>query len=146
MQSPVEIENSNLILDWFGFWPSFHDSEVIAINLIRSLHGKERGSVVSVSVYAFQMTSELDEKSFYKLVKHCVIELEFENIDSIELDGFNHQNALDGIEFSHVQSLNGKPAISVVFNSAYGVGFDLVCSKARVVSLVPGKPVDDLHA
>lgn len=146
MQLAVEIENANLILDWFGFWPSFHDSEVISINLHRSLHGKEKGPFLTACFYAFQMTSEVDEKSFYKLIKHCVIELEFENVESVELDEFNHQNALDGVEFSNTTNFLGKPAISVVFNSAYGVGFDLKCSKVRVVSLTPGKPADHLHS
>ena len=148
MQPPVnvEIENSQLILEWFGFWPSFHDAEVISIGLHRSLQGKEKGPFLTTAFYFSQMTSELDEKTFYKLIKHCVIELEFENIESVELEGFNHQNALDGIEFSEAKSFLGKPAISVVFNSAYGVGFDLICSKVRVASLTPGKPVDHLHA
>lgn len=146
MQPVVEIENSNLVLEWFGFWPSFHDSEVISINLHRSLRGEEKGPILSVCLYTFQMTSELVENSFYKLIKNCVIELEFESIDSLEIEGFNHQNALDCIEFSETKNLLGSSVISVVFNSAYGVGFDFICSKVRVVSLIPGIPADDLHA
>lgn len=146
MQPAVSIENANLISDWFGFWPSFHDAEVISINLHRSLKGKEKGPFLTVVFYSSQMTSELDEKTFYKLIKHCVIELEFENIDSVNLDGFNHQNALDDIEFSEAKNFLGKPAISVAFNSAYGIGFNFICAKVRVVSLTQGKPADHLHA
>lgn len=109
------------------------------------MKGKEKGSFLTVVFYASQTTSELDEKTFYKLIKHCVIEPEFENIDSVNLDGFNHQNTLDGIGFSEAKNFLATLAISVVFNSAYGVGFDLICSKARVVSLTQGKPVDHLH-
>jgi hypothetical protein len=145
MQPPVEIENSNLVTDWFGFWPSFHDAEVIEINLHRSLRGIENGAVLSASVYAFQMTSEVDEKSFYKLIKNCVIELEFLNIDSLEVEDFNHQNALHNIEFSQVKNISGNHSISVDFNSNYGVSFTFTCSKVRVTSVTPGKPADDLH-
>lgn len=146
MQPTVEIENSTLVTDWFGYWPSFHDSEIISINLHRSLRGIENGAILSASIYSFQMTSELDENSFYKLIKHCVIELEFLNIESFELEGFNHQNAIDSIEFSQEKDLLGHSLISVIFNSNYGAYFGFTCLKAKVVSIAPGKPVDDLHS
>ena len=146
MEPPVKIENADLIVEWFGYWPSFHDSELLSIYMSRSTASGEFRPNMIAKLYAFEMTSEVTESKHYKLVKHCVIEFEFNDIDSIELDGFNHQNALNGLCFSNVDNSSDKAAISVTCEPAYGVGIDLICSSVRVLSLTPGKPVHDIHA
>jgi hypothetical protein len=34
-EPPGPIENASLITEYFGFWPSFHDAEVMRVELIR---------------------------------------------------------------------------------------------------------------
>ena len=98
MAPEFEIHGSNLLSEQFGEWPSFHDSEVISIDFNR---GNEGGNpTVVVKVHAFEMTSEVNEKGYYKLINHCDIEFNFESVEDLALKGFNHQNVISGIYFS----------------------------------------------
>src|SRR5690606_5560362 len=68
----VEFENSEIVREWFGCWPSLHDAEVLSINFDRGV-GKA-GPLITAVVHAFQMTPDVDSKGFYKLIKHCLIQ------------------------------------------------------------------------
>ncbi len=82
----TEIDGSKLIFDWFGYWPSFHDAEIISINLQRVSSDDLQSSSLFALVHAFEMTSEVIETGHYKLIKHCVIEFEFVSVTYIPND------------------------------------------------------------
>ena len=70
MEFPPElgtIEGAKNLRDWFGYWPSFHDAEVILLHLNRS-------DASTLAVHTWEMTKEVDEKGFYVLAKHVVVE------------------------------------------------------------------------
>ena len=69
MECP-RIEGAQALLNWFGYWPTFHDAEVLSIVLKRS--GKSQ-----VKVHVFGGTSELD-RTGAPAVKHAVATFEFE--------------------------------------------------------------------
>ena len=48
-----DIPGATDVMAWFGYWPTFHDAEVLSIHLNRS-------SDSEVSLYAFEMTPEVD--------------------------------------------------------------------------------------
>ena len=124
-----EIENANIIIDHFGYWPTFHDSEVISIKLERTLD-KEHSSV-QLRLYSFEMTSELIN-GYYKLIKHCFIDFEFLELNKVELDGFNHQNAVLALEFGREE----KNKFCNIIN-AYGVDGYVEANQIRIKNLEP---------
>ncbi len=124
-----EIENANLVIDHFGYWPTFHDSEVISIKLERTLN-KEHSSV-QLKLYSFEMTSEV-VNGFYKSIKHCYIDFEFLHLNKIELDGFNHQNAVLSLEFGKEGNIKFCNIVS-----AYGVDGYLETEQIRIKNLEP---------
>ena len=76
MSVPVnigEIEGAAELEEWFGYWPSFHDAEIV------SLHLNRRGSS-SLRVHTWEMTKEIDDKGYYVLAKHIVVEFVFEAV------------------------------------------------------------------
>jgi hypothetical protein len=88
MAPEFEVEGSYLLSEQFGEWPSFHDSEVLSIDFNRS---KKRGNpTIVVKVRAFEMTSKVNENGYYKLINHCDIEFNFESVEDVTLNGFNH--------------------------------------------------------
>lgn len=91
-----EIKNATIVIDHFGYWPTFHDAEIISIKFERT-HDKANTSVV-LSVYAFEMTSKLNGVHF-EHIKHCFIDIEFVGINKSEIEGFNHQNAVSRLTF-----------------------------------------------
>ena len=79
---------------WFGYWPRFHDAEVLSICLDRP--GESR-----IAIYAFEMTPNLDSSGRYVLSKHAVVTFCLEGftqdqrgITNTRVEFFNHQNVL----------------------------------------------------
>ena len=75
MPVPAEIagiQGSAELHDWFGYWPNFHDAEIISLHLNRSGHS-------SMRAHTWEMTKEIDQNGYYVLTKHLVVEFVFEN-------------------------------------------------------------------
>jgi hypothetical protein len=96
MNEAPEIPGADELIRWFGYWPNFHDSEVISIELTRS-HGSR------VRIHAFERTSDMDPRGYYVLTKHAIVTfslegfpLDREGITNTRIDFFNHQNVLSG--------------------------------------------------
>jgi hypothetical protein len=52
-----EIENARLVTDHFGYWPSFHDSEILSLRFHRDLD--KSVDSMEMRVYAFEMTDKV---------------------------------------------------------------------------------------
>jgi hypothetical protein len=61
------IAGAQELCDWFGYWPAFHDAEIIGPHLNRT-------GFSSLTVHAWQMTKELDEEGYCVQTKHVVVE------------------------------------------------------------------------
>lgn len=93
MELPPELETVNgakNLCDWFGYWPSFHDAEVIWLHL-------NRRTTSSLVVHTWEMTKEVDEQGYYVQAKHVVVEFLMNNIVDLNLNGFSHQNVIFGL-------------------------------------------------
>jgi hypothetical protein len=89
-----EVPGAADVIAWFGYWPNFHDAEVLSIAMDR-----ERG--ITVAVHVFRMTSEVNEKGQYVLDKHAVVKFSMTGFPVDEsgwvptkLQEFNQQNVL----------------------------------------------------
>lgn len=99
------------LIAWFdGQVPSFHDAEVLELALDRVQ------SRCRVKIHAFRMTSETDTEGYFKCVKHVIVTFEFAHVCALELEGFNHQNAIYGLELLRLP--NGR--ILMEMEAAYG--------------------------
>ena len=146
MQPYEHIVDHKLITDWFGYWPSFHDAEILSMHLDRGPSGKEPGPSLLVRLHAFEPTSEVDERGYCKLRKHAIITLEFAGMDEIALDRFNSQNVIFQMDVDEAVNQEGSSGLNIAFHSSFGVGCDFRCRLARVVSVEPGKPSDGVCA
>ena len=115
------------LIAWFGYFPSFHDAEVISISLDRT--GDSR-----IAVHTFQMTNETDEKGHYVCRKHVVVTFVLERIRGMNLEGFSSQNVLNGITLSR-----GSDYYELVLEEVCGVAGKLQADVMRI-ELNPGIP------
>jgi hypothetical protein len=127
------VSNASRVTDIFGHWPSFHDAEVISLSLSRQ-KADSLGPVLVAEIHVFEMTREVSESGHFVCRNHSVVELQFNAVEGLELDGFNHQNALDGISISE-SSTPGR--LAIVLEPAYGLGAAFTCSSVDVLSAVP---------
>ncbi|OON69291.1 Imm50 family immunity protein [Hymenobacter sp. CRA2] len=89
------IVNSELVLQHFGYWPSFHDAGIGKVTF--EVH-PSFGAAVTLVIEACETTDEVTEQGYYKQVKHCDIELQFLGIQEMVL-GFDHKPTIFGLDF-----------------------------------------------
>lgn len=131
MPIPNEIEEMPGAVDlyeWFGYWPEFHDAEILSLHLNRT-------GISQIRLHTWEMTSEIDDHGFYVLRKHVIIEFTFENIRGVDLAGFNHQNVISELAISRTNS-----GFRVDLGACYGLAGSIIADKIAL-RLMPGKPL-----
>lgn len=127
----MEIANRKLVKDIFGEWPSFHDAEVISIEVVR---GEAPGEYANLraSIHVRKHEPRNVGTPAYELIltHSCIINFEFSGISELVIEGFNHQNVIDDLVFSPEGS-----AAKVEFVSIFGVGCAFYCIAASVVGV-----------
>ena len=132
-QNPAiaKIVNAAVVIEHFGYWPRFHDAEIAKVTF-ESNSGY--WPLVSFVISAFEMTKEVDEKGYHKLIKQCDIELSFIGVEEIEFDRFSHQNVLMSLDFEESGSF-----IKTTFDAAVGLDAVIFSEGVSVVSLIHTK-------
>jgi len=92
-----------------------------------------------------QMTREVNEKGYFKCIKHCIIQFRFETVDDVSLRHFGHQNVIDGISLSFVPAIDGSRRIAVEVESLSEMELSLSCRRAVVADLTPGLPAEGVY-
>jgi hypothetical protein len=126
------IDGALELYDWFGKWPTFHDAEIV------SLHLNRRG-LSSLFIHTWDMTNEVDERGFYVLEKHVVVELALEDIVGMDFDGFNHQNVISGLDIEKKNE-----GFVLTFGPCYGLA-GTIEAKKTTIRVKPGRPSDSLE-
>jgi hypothetical protein len=123
----ASIDGAQQLYDWFGYWPSFHDAEVLRLELNRS------GSS-SLSVRTREMTSEIDEKGYYVPAKNVTVDFMIDGISDLDLNGFSHQNVVGNIKIG--KTANG---FLITLWPCYGLAGTIEVSKISI-RLSPEEP------
>lgn len=111
-----KIENHQLVKNHFGYWPEFHDAEIIRICCDRNLDTMI--PTVGIKLY-------VKEKQ-----KHCIIDFEMIGIKEIEIEGFNYQNIVFGIDFGEENGF-----LTVDINPTFGVSGYISAKRVKVTNL-----------
>jgi hypothetical protein len=134
MDEVPDIPGADDVVKWFGYWPTFHDAQILSITLNRS--GESQ-----VVIHAFERTSEVDPRGYYVLAKHTIVTfalegfpLNEEGITKTRIDFFNHQNVLGGASIEKIS--NG---YLLVLDGIFGVDGSIACERIKV-KLQPGMP------
>jgi hypothetical protein len=122
-----EIPGADTVVSWFGWWPSFHDAEVLHLHLNRT-------GVSQLSVHTWNMTGDVDAKGFFRREKHAVVNFELQGISNLELSDFSQQNVLASLDIM----LDGEGA-HVELCPSHGLG-GRIDAASVTVSVVPGAP------
>jgi hypothetical protein len=127
------------VIAWFGYWPSFHDAEILSITL-------DRSNASRVVLHTFEMTREVDALGHYAHDKHAIVTFFLEGfprdqygMTNTHIESFNHQNVLSSA------SVNRKPGgYELILEGCYGA--DGVISAEHIrVELAPGMPAGGVY-
>lgn len=88
----ASISGRELLIEHLGYWPTFHDFEVVAITLERALL-KATACDLRATFLVFDTQKTPDDSQR----KQGTAEFLFEDVDDLQIDGFNHQNPIMGL-------------------------------------------------
>lgn len=141
MKAYEVIEGHERVVAHLGSWPSFHDAEVLRLNLARTHPGdlKQRTPVLDLFLYGWVMTPEVAGKCVHKLHGEAIFHFRFEGISDLELEGFNNQNVLTAMNLEIVDPMDrsGRAALRVELEQCYEFQASFVAQKACVVAITP---------
>lgn len=107
------VKNSEILVEYFGYFPTFHDAEVVTVKMDR------QGPNIEI------ILKDINTKNQSCF---CLITLEFKNIVDVNLRDFNHQNVLSSIKFQ-----KEKNCIHSLINTNFGL-YGFIRSKNVIIS------------
>ncbi len=118
------------LVEWFdGHAPRFHDAEVTSIAFDRT------GPTCLLRVHGFKVSRAVKPDGPYVFKGHAVVTFRIDEVTEMQLDGFNHQNALMGLSIAH----GPNEGFRVELDPAYGLsGF--VEGRSLSIAIEPGIP------
>src|SRR5262249_55045510 len=126
-----DIQNEHLLTEVFGSFPSFHDAEVLSINLKR----RDQGSnpELEALVHVFQGTTDIDEQGRYVLKNHSLVRFKFSRIINLKLEDFNQQNVLASLKITKTSDRDkDKAKFRVLFRGIFGVTARFHCEAVSI--------------
>ncbi|HYX71270.1 MAG TPA: Imm50 family immunity protein [Nitrososphaera sp.] len=132
-----KIQDSHLLTDILGRWPSFHDAEVLRIVLDRN-GARTFTPYLQATIHIFEMTSQIDERGGYVLKNHVAVTFRFIEIYELQLEDFNQQNVLQGLSILDVSDRQlERIKFEVSFDGIFGVSAKFQCNSISVASVEP---------
>jgi hypothetical protein len=122
---PGSIQGAAQLFNWFGYWPSFHDAEIISLVL-------NRNGLSSLRLHTWHTTGQVDERGCYIKEKHVDVSFQMEEILSLALNNFSQQNVIFGLEI-----VEENHNYRVVLDPCYGLGGSITV-RALSIELEPG--------
>ncbi|HEY3825621.1 MAG TPA: hypothetical protein VGL82_13750 [Bryobacteraceae bacterium] len=118
MTEAPEIPGAEEVIGWFGCWPTFHDAEVVSINL-------NRRSGCRVVVNAFRTTPTVEHATVTFLLEG--FPMDPAGVVNSRIEFFNHQNVLSGLQINQIPE-----GYEMVMESIFGVAGTLTASRMTV--------------
>ena len=132
------IEGSEKLISIFGRWPSFHDAEIIELQLWRGDVNPDKEPVLTLKMHCFEITKEVNAEGYFVRRNHTLSTFKFHNVDDLKMQGFNHQNAIFGLSIDRLErSQAPSPYFTVELEPAYGIEASFTCLRVEVSEAIP---------
>jgi hypothetical protein len=132
---PIVFEHADRLTQIFGAWPSFHDAEVLGVQLAR---GGTDGPTCEARIHLFERTSEVDAAGFFVLRHHTEVTFRFTGVSLEGMAGINEQNVLEDLVITELDpAANRGRCWRVELVPSYGLGATLECKTAVVIDVRP---------
>ena len=133
MGSIEHIAGSEVVVKALGYWPTFHDAEIISFSAHRALPLEIGYTVARLAVHVRRYETVGEGTAQYEQVlrKSLLVRLVFNGAREFELSGFNHQNVVNSINVTRLEA-NEAEGFLVDVESIWGFGGTLQCSSVAV--------------
>lgn len=113
--------------DWFGFWPTFHDAEIVRLHL-------NRNAPSYLAVHTCEMTKRINSQGHYESEKHVVVEFIFDELLNLSLEGFSSQNVINSLNLKTIET-----GFLLTLAPCYGLSGSIEATSVSI-RLAPGPP------
>jgi hypothetical protein len=83
--TPTYLRNHQIVLDAYGYWPSFHDAPLLSFG-----PSSAQASAVELGVHMAEMTSEVDARGYFGSIKHHLISFVFFDVEDVLLSAVRY--------------------------------------------------------
>lgn len=132
------------LTDFFGYWPGFHDVEILSFHLERgSPAQQEDGPVLTVLLHTFEWGQDTDSGATI-LTRHCTVEFCFTQVDDLHAAGVDTRNVISELRFN-ADARETPPRWLVAFPGTQGLSGQFSCGSVEVKAVTPGIPPDSIY-
>jgi hypothetical protein len=130
MESELELIYGNeKLVGWFGYWPSFHDAEILWIKMQRSIPIRADGVSIDLGVHFWEVHDR-------ELRENCLIQFFFDDCKEIQLDGFDFQNVLYELRLK-LGGAGSYKHLKVTLDSSTGLQGNFKCDHVEILNITP---------
>lgn len=126
----LDVPGAKELYDWFGYWPNFHDAEILSLHL-------NRQGTSSLRLHTWELTKDVDQKGHYVTKKHVIVEFSFKSISGLALNGFNHQNVIFELAIEKTPT-----TLRIDLGECYGLAGNIDAEEISI-ALTPFEPGPD---
>ena len=130
------------LVRWFGQVPSFHDAEILSLDLRR------KGQSV-LRLHGWINTGKVGQDGYFVLERHAIVTFTISGIMDLQLDGFSIQNVIGGLVLRRAPdrperrgylALDPLPQdVEIELEPCYGLD-GLIRARAVSITFESGKP------
>lgn len=137
-----EIENSKKLTDIFGYWPSFHDAEIIDLHLWRGHIDPEKNiyqfPVLTIRLHLWELAKDNAEDRLI-MKHHTLATLRFHGLDEPnEFRSFNYQNEIFELRIEYLSGeQQGSSRFEVWIDPSLGLAANFKCGRIEVLDCTP---------
>ena len=135
MSNAEHIAGSERLVAVLGYWPSFHDAEVISVSARRTLPVVLGGTSVSLVVHVRKYEARGEGTAQYEqlLVKSVLAGFLCTQVADLQLSEFNHQNVIDSLSVSKEPSVESPDSpLVLAIEPIWGIGGTVRCATVEL--------------
>lgn len=118
--------NASLLVSRLGDRPSFHDAEILRLEMRRAPE-----VALLMEVFVWEWSSEVDARGYHARKNPSVATLLFRGVEDVEIGGWNRQNVVFGLPVSRRE--DGRLLVNI--DDIFGLGGSFTCSGAEVTEV-----------
>ncbi|MFZ6754284.1 Imm50 family immunity protein [Undibacterium sp. Dicai25W] len=136
MNIETHIIGATDVIKILGFWPSFHDAEVISFGIERGITLGKNPVIAKLCVHVrkYDTVGAGTVEYAQVLSKSILINLAFANVADLDISDFNHQNVINSIDVTLLEAEDPRE-FSVFIDSIWGFGGRFKCSSIEIESV-----------
>lgn len=138
------IADCDKVISHFGMWPSFHDGEVYRLVFDRPSKSAAGASVPSIEL---TLRGWVMSRDVWKVAAEAVVQILFEDVFDVELEGFNNQNVITALNLSTIGDAGeAVQSLHVELEHCYQFSCEFKARRARVLTVSPCRATDQSQA